>query len=86
MKRKLFSKQNSSILKELKATEKTHGKKQNNKKKPVQKISSEDDGVLRRVYGVDPSWRDKEGVAGRQLDPETMFDNISEKYFALKNN
>ena len=52
----------------------------------MQKISSEDDGVLRRVYGVDPSWRDKEGVAGRQLDPETMFDNISEKYFALKNN
>ena len=50
----------------------------------MQKISPEHDRVLRRVDRVDPSGRDEEGVAGRKLNPEAIFDDVAEKNFALE--
>jgi hypothetical protein len=50
----------------------------------VQKISSEGDRVLFRTNGVDPSGRDEQGAAGRQLDPEAIVDSFPEKFLSLK--
>ena len=50
----------------------------------MQKISSEGDRVLFRVNGVDPSGRDEQGAAGRQLDPEAIVDSFPEKFLILK--
>ncbi len=50
----------------------------------MQKISSEGDRVLFRINGVDPSGRDEQGAAGRQLDPEAIVDNFPEKLVSLK--
>jgi hypothetical protein len=50
----------------------------------VQKISSEGDRVLFRINGVDPSGRDEQGAAGRQLDPEAIVDSFPEKFLILK--
>ncbi len=50
----------------------------------MQKISSEGDRVLFRINGVDPSGRDEQGAAGRQLDPEAIADNFPEKLVSLK--
>ena len=49
----------------------------------MKKVSPEDDGVFRRVHGVNPSGGDEEGVAGLHLDPRTVFNHVAEKCLAL---
>ncbi len=49
----------------------------------MKKVSSEHDGIFRRVDGVNPSGGDEEGVAGLQLDSCAVLDHVAKKYLAL---
>ncbi len=50
---------------------------------PMKKVSSEHDGIFRRVDGVNPSGGDEEGVASLQLDSCAVLDHVAKKYLAL---
>jgi hypothetical protein len=49
----------------------------------MKKVASENDGVFRRVDGVNPSGGDEEGVTGLQLDSCAVLDHVAKKYLAL---
>ena len=52
----------------------------------MKEIAAKDDGVLGRVYRVDPTGRNEKRVSGLDLDPATILHLVAEKDLALKYN